>query len=82
MPKLIALFYREHMMDYVVNTRGQLYYEPKTCISFPQFDEALDYIIENYSKRKSELVFDDYVREKRKSELEDKLRGTKVELVK
>jgi hypothetical protein len=82
MPKPIALFYREHMMDFVVNDRGQFHYEQKTCASFPQFSEALDYIVENYSGRKSELVIDTYVREKRKSELEEKLKGTKVEVKK
>lgn len=82
MPVHLALFYREHMMDYIVNNRGQLHYDPKTCTSFPQFEEALDYIIENYSGRKSKLVVDNYVREKRKSELENKLKGTKVEVKK
>ncbi|MEK6846103.1 MAG: hypothetical protein AABY26_05050 [Nanoarchaeota archaeon] len=80
MPIQLALFYREHMMDYVVNTRGQLHYDQKNSASFPQFSEALDYIIENYSERKSGLVIDDYVREKKKSELEQKLKGTKVEV--
>ncbi len=80
MPIRLALFYREHMMDYVVNSRGQFYYEQNTCAAFPQFGEALDYIIENYSGRKSGLVIDDYVKEKRRSELEHRLKGTKVEL--
>ncbi|MBI4980261.1 hypothetical protein HZC30_01735 [Candidatus Woesearchaeota archaeon] len=80
MPKQLALFYREHMNDYVVNNRGQFYYGQKTCAAFPQFSEALDYIVQNYSGRKSELVIDAHVREKRRSELESKLKGTKVEV--
>lgn len=82
MPIHLALFYREHMTDYVVNTRGQLHYDQKTSVSFLQFSEALDYIIENYSERKSGLMLDDYVKSKKRSELEDKLKWTKVELKK
>ncbi len=80
MPIHLALFYREHMTDYVVNNRGQLHYEPKSCVSFLQFNEAVNYILQNYSGRKSGLVLDDYVKSKKRSELEDKLKGTKVEV--
>lgn len=68
------------MTDYVVNTRGQFHYDQKTSASFPQFSEALNYILKNYSGRKSGLVIDDYVKSKKRSELEDKLKGTKVEV--
>lgn len=80
MPKHLALFYREHMNDYVVNERGLLHYEPKSCVSFRGFEAAVAHILKNYSQRPSELVIDEYVREKRMSELERKLGGTKVEV--
>ena len=78
---LTHLIYREHMTDYVINERGEEFYEPKTSIIFKHFEDAVGYLIRNYGERKRDLVIDNLNSEKI-SELERKLKRTKVNLKK
>ncbi len=89
MPKEICLFYREHIGDYVINLKADNFYD-RYCLTFPRVSsenknlppQLLAYLISNYGKRPTLLHLDEFCGENHYSGLEDKLRGTKIELLK
>ncbi|HLD73246.1 MAG TPA: hypothetical protein VJA23_06725 [Candidatus Nanoarchaeia archaeon] len=92
MAKEFGLFYREGTADYVLNLRGKLYYDPKTCQTFKQLKDVTAYLRKTSGDRISILRVEPFLdlegaldqeREldkKRKSELEQNLRGTRIQI--
>ena len=92
MAKELGLFSREGPTDYVLNDRGKLFYDPKTCRTFKNLEDVAAYLCRNYGDRISRLRVETFLdlegelgqeREldkKRKFELEQKLRGTRIEI--
>jgi hypothetical protein len=81
MVKEIALFYRDLTQDYIVDGSGIIGFDPKESKVFPKFDHAVSYLIQAYGKRKSQLNLDKYCLEEHLSELERKLRDTKITIL-
>lgn len=84
MTREICLFYREYLCDYVINPRANEGYEPG-CLTFNQEknEETLPlalvkYLKDNYGKRPTIVHLDKFCRQTHKSELEDRLKGTKI----
>ncbi len=92
MAKEFGLFYREGTADYVLNYRGKLFYDPKTCHTFKKLEDAAAYLRRNYGERISVLRVESFLNlegeldqereldQKRKSELEQNLRGTRIKI--
>lgn len=88
MAKEFGLFYREGPADYVLNDRGKLFYDPKTCRTFKKLEDVAAYLCRNYGDRISLLQIEGILDleghpdKKRISELERKLNGTRIKIVK
>lgn len=80
MARELGLFFNEHISQYTINDRGNLTLEQKNCYSFREFDQAIKYLTDNYGKRKSALKLDEWCQEFHLSELEEKLRKTKISI--
>lgn len=86
MAKEFGLFYREGPADYVLNDRGKLFYDPKTCRTFKKLEDVAAYLCRNYGDRISLLRVETFLDlegeldKKRNSELEQKLRETRIEV--
>mgnify|MGYP003981426019 FL=1 len=80
MATTIALFYRTYIKDYVVNNRGKDIYEPKECVTFPEFNDALDHLVKNYGGKKNTILIDDHCLEEGSSNLERKLKKAKIKI--
>ncbi len=78
MARTVAILYREYLKNYVVNERGNLIYDPKECTVFDHFEGALKYITQNYGKKPTNLVLDQFCRENHSDNLENKLKKTKI----
>ncbi|MBT4650983.1 hypothetical protein HOC13_00485 [Candidatus Woesearchaeota archaeon] len=76
----LNLFYRTFVEDYVVNKRGRDVYEPKECEVFPEFSDALGYLLRNYGGKKCQLTIDEQCREDHGEGLERRLKRTKIQL--
>lgn len=93
MAKEFGLFYREGTADYVLNLRGKLYYDPKTCQTFKQLKDVTAYLHKTSGNRISILRVEPFflglegaldqereLDQNRKSELEQNLRGTRIQI--
>ena len=78
MARELGLFFNEHTNQYTINDRGNLTFQPEHCYQFRELDQAIGYLTNNYGKRKSDLKLDEWCQEFHQSELEEKLKGTKI----
>ena len=81
MPKKIALLYRELLDDYVINERGNLVYEPRNSVIFPDLDPAQDYIVKTYGGKKTRILIDEHCLEEGGSDLEKRLNKAKIKIL-
>ncbi|MFH1276322.1 MAG: hypothetical protein ABIH82_04390 [Candidatus Woesearchaeota archaeon] len=80
MVKKIAMLYAEHHKEhYIVNPRGDLSVGQGSQ-RFEEFDDAVKYLKGNYGDRRSVLILDEFCQTLHRSDLEKKLRGTKITL--
>ncbi|MEK6937407.1 MAG: hypothetical protein AABX04_00035 [Nanoarchaeota archaeon] len=82
----LALLYNEILQIYILNERGRMesgpnaleYQEDRNSEELPP--ALKEYILKTYGKRNTELKLDAYCREVHSSELEDVLKGTKINI--
>jgi hypothetical protein len=80
MAKYLAINYNHFTSKYNVNDKGNF---ESTGPMFDEIEEVIKYLKQNYSDRKSKLLFnEDFLEYKKEeiSELEKKLKNTKISL--